>query len=36
VSQPAQESEGIEDWRLLQEALEERDREWWADADPDG
>lgn len=21
-----------EDWRLLQEVLEERDREWWADA----
>lgn len=30
--QPEQveEYEGVEDWRLLQEALEERDAEWWA------
>lgn len=33
VSQPQPEREEYEDWRLLQEALEERDREWWAEAD---
>jgi hypothetical protein len=25
--------EGYEEWRDLQEVLEERDREWWAEAD---
>jgi hypothetical protein len=35
VTQPVPEYEGVESWRLLQEALEERDAEWWADA-PDG
>lgn len=28
-------AESYEDWRLLQEVLEERDREWWADAQVD-
>lgn len=25
----------VEDWRRLQDVLEERDREWWADAQED-
>jgi hypothetical protein len=33
VSQQQSEYDEVEDWRLLQEVLEERDREWWADAD---
>lgn len=35
VSQPKPERDDVEDWRLLQEVLEERDREWWAEAEPD-
>jgi hypothetical protein len=35
VTQPAPEYEGVEDWRLLQEVLEERDAEWWADDQDD-
>lgn len=40
MSQPGPEHDDVEDWRLLQDALEERDREWWADeqdadAEPD-
>jgi hypothetical protein len=35
VSQPQPERDDVEDWRLLQEVLEERDREWWAEAEPD-
>jgi hypothetical protein len=36
VSQPRPEREDdVEAWRVLQEVLEERDREWWADAEPD-
>jgi hypothetical protein len=31
MSQPRPEYEEVEDWRLLQEVLEERDREWWAE-----
>ncbi|MCF6376912.1 hypothetical protein L2K70_04790 [Nocardioides KLBMP 9356] len=31
----SQSPERDEDWRLLQEALEERDREWWADEQDD-
>lgn len=34
VSQPQPEPDDVEEWRLLQEVLEERDREWWA-GDPD-
>jgi hypothetical protein len=30
VSEPAPEYDEIEAWRDLQDALEERDREWWA------
>lgn len=33
--EPVEEYEGVEDWRLLQEALEERDREWWASEQDD-
>ena len=33
VSQPHPEQDDVEDWRLLQDVLEERDREWWADAE---
>lgn len=29
TQQPAEQYDGVEDWRLLQEVLEERDREWW-------
>lgn len=32
MSQPSPEFDEVEDWRLLQEVLEERDREWWAEA----
>jgi hypothetical protein len=35
VSQPHPERDDVEEWRLLQEVLEERDREWWAGAEPD-
>lgn len=35
MSQPQPEREEYESWRVLQEVLEERDREWWADADQD-
>jgi hypothetical protein len=33
VSQPAQEYEDYEAWRDLQDVLEERDREHWAEQD---
>jgi hypothetical protein len=33
VSQPQPERADVEEWRLLQEVLEERDREWWAEAE---
>ena len=35
MSQPAAESDDYEAWRDLQAALEERDREWWADEQDD-
>ena len=35
MSQPQPEYAAVEDWRLLQEVLEERDREWWAEAEDD-
>ena len=35
VSQPLQEPDDYESWRVLQEVLEERDREWWAEARED-
>lgn len=36
MSQPLPEPDEVEDWRLLQEVLEERDREWWAETrEPD-
>jgi hypothetical protein len=31
VSQSSIEPEGLDDWRLLQEVLEQRDREWWSE-----
>jgi hypothetical protein len=31
VTQPAPEQDDYEVWRDLQDVLEERDREWWAD-----
>jgi hypothetical protein len=34
VSQPQPEYDDVENWRLLQEVLEERDRVWWAEAEP--
>jgi hypothetical protein len=34
VSQPAQEYDDYEAWRDLQDVLEERDREYWAE-EPD-
>jgi hypothetical protein len=33
VSQPQPEYDDVESWRVLQEVLEERDREWWAEPD---
>ena len=33
VSQPVPESNEVETWRLLQEVLEKRDREWWSDSE---
>jgi hypothetical protein len=35
VTQPAPERDDYEAWRDLQAVLEERDREYWADQDPD-
>lgn len=36
VTQSAPEpADDYEAWRDLQDVLEERDREWWADQDPD-
>jgi hypothetical protein len=35
VSQLQPERDDVEEWRVLQEVLEERDREWWAEQDPD-
>lgn len=26
----------LEDWKVLRDVLEERDREWWAEAEEDG
>lgn len=34
LSAPELEPDDNESWRVLQEVLEERDREWWAD-EPD-
>jgi hypothetical protein len=34
VSEPVPEYDEVEAWRDLRDALEERDREWWA-GDPD-
>jgi hypothetical protein len=33
VSQPVPESNEVETWRLLQEVLAKRDREWWSDSE---
>ena len=33
MTQPHIEPDDVEAWRVLQEVLEERDREWWAEAD---
>jgi hypothetical protein len=33
MTQPAWEPLGYEAWRDLQDVLEERDAEWWADQD---
>ena len=35
MSQPLHEPNDYESWRLLREVLEERDQEWWAEADDD-
>jgi hypothetical protein len=35
VSQTQPERDHVEEWRVLHEVLEERDREWWAEQDPD-
>ena len=35
MTQPAQESDDYEAWRDLQDVLEERDAEWWAEQDDD-
>lgn len=36
VSQSRPEPDDVEAWRVLQEVLEERDREWWTEPDGDG
>lgn len=35
MTQPAPEKDDYEAWRDLQDVLEERDAEWWADAHSD-
>lgn len=35
VTQPAPEHDDYEGWRDLQDVLEERDAEWWAEQEPD-